>query len=76
MNKFTQDAVYFKKLIQEIKPQTINEKTRNRLLYLKPNQKTNTGQDPAIVFNSLLHKSASISKDRNRSVGFEDTFYL
>lgn len=74
MNKFTQDAVCFKRLIQQAKEPIVKEETRNRLLLLKQTNQLKSEQDPAIVFTSLLHKTVSMRGKDQR--GFEDTFYL
>lgn len=76
----TQDSLLLNQVLQKVKPQIMAEEemwtiTSNRLLYLKKNKITTTNEkaDPDAVFNSLLHRSASVST-KNHRMNYEENF--
>ncbi|GAA5810053.1 hypothetical protein MFLAVUS_003471 [Mucor flavus] len=74
-----QDTRYLQRIAQIIKPLLAKEEvTDTRLLLLnKKMMLTNKAQSEsaAVVFNSLLHRSAAISKNPN-NLGYEETFNI
>ncbi|GAA5803189.1 hypothetical protein HPULCUR_008665 [Helicostylum pulchrum] len=72
-----QDTRYLQKIAQVIKPLLAKEEvTDTRLLLLNKNMTDKIQpESAAVVFDSLLHRSAAISKNPN-SLGYEETFTI
>jgi hypothetical protein len=66
-----QDVLNFQKVIQKLRPELVkmNESHIPARLVNIENKKIAVNQNPAVVFDSLLHKSAS--RERN-TIGFEE----
>lgn len=78
---FYNESLSLQKVIQKVKPELVKngEEATNRFVLLKNTtptaSATGVAKNPAVILNSLLHKSAALGKNPN-SQGYEETFNI